>query len=150
MARFADLMHKYSQDDATLGAEACYYIPTDTSITDAMQKPFADASRELYNGGAGKVGDVTSQWVETSFGYHIIMYTGLPTNVEATGNTEDLLVKLNAYRLNPLYNKTMLDKVIEKVTLAQYADFEDALVGYLMDGKKVEYFYDSFKDIYSK
>ena len=147
---FGNLMHIYSQDDNTIGAEACYYIPTDTTITDAMQKTFADASRELYNGGKGKVGDMTTQWVETSYGYHIIMYTGLPTNVDGTNqNTEATLLQLDSYRLNPLYNKTMLDKVIEKVTAQSYSDYETALLENLMGGKTIVYYEGSFKDLYS-
>jgi len=150
IAAFGNLMHIYSQDDNTIGAEACYYIPTDTSITDAMQASFADASRELYNSGKGKVGDMTTQWVETSYGYHIIMYTGLPTNVDGTSqNTEAILLQLDSYRLNPLYNKTMLDKVIEKVTTQSYSDYETSLLDYLMGGKTIVYYDDSFKDLYS-
>ena len=150
IAKFADLMHIYSEDDATLGAEACYYIPTDLSITDSMQKAFADNSRELYNDGKGKVGDISSHWVETSYGYHIIMYTGLPTNVDSSDSTLNLVTKLDAYRLNPLYNKTMLDKMIEQVTLAEYADYEESIADYLMADKKIEYFPGSFSDMYNK
>lgn len=148
MAEFANLMHQYSEDTATLGAEACYYIPTDTSIKDSMEAAFAKASRELYNDGNGKVGDITTQWIETSYGYHIIMYTGLPTDVSSSNTTDDLLVKLDAYRLNPLYNKTMLDKIIEKITLSDYATYEEGLVDYLMGGKTIEYFPNSFSDLY--
>ena len=147
---FGNLMHIYSQDDATIGAEACYYIPTDTSITDAMQESFADASRALYNDGKGNIGDMTTEWVETSYGYHIIMYTGVPTNVDGTSlNTDAVLLQLDGYRLNPLYNKTMLDKVIEKVTVQQYATYEEQLLDHLMGGKTIVYFPDSFKDLYS-
>lgn len=147
---FGNLMHIYSQDDATIGAEACYYIPTDTSITDAMQASFADASRELYNDGKGKIGDMTTQWVETTYGYHIIMFTGLPTNVDGVNsNTDAVIVNLDGYRLNPLYNKTMLDKVIEKVSVQQYATYEEQLLDNLMGGKVIVYYPDSFKDIYS-
>lgn len=147
---FGNLMHIYSQDDATIGAEACYYIPTDTSITDAMQESFADASRALYNDGKGNIGDMTTEWVETSYGYHIIMYTGVPTNVDGTSlNTDAVLLQLDGYRLNPLYNKTMLDKVIEKVTVQQYATYEEQLLDHLMSGKTIVYFPDSFKDLYS-
>lgn len=147
---FGDLMHIYSEDDSTIGAESCYYIPTDTSITDAMQASFADASRELYADGEGKVGDMTTQWIETSYGYHIIMYTGVPTNVDGmSNNTEATLLKLDTYRINPLYNKTMLDKVIEQVTLQQYATYEEELIDYLMGGKEVVYYPDSFSDLYS-
>ncbi len=147
---FGNLMHIYSQDDNTIGAEACYYIPTDTNITDAMQESFANASRDLYNSGKGKIGDMTTEWVETSYGYHIIMYTGLPTNVDGTSaNSVAILNALDGYRLNPLYNKTMLDKVIEQVTLQSYSTYESALLESLMQGKTIVYYPDSFKDLYS-
>jgi len=147
---FGNLMHIYSQDDNTIGAEACYYIPTDTSITDAMQESFANASRDLYNSGKGKIGDMTTEWVETSYGYHIIMYTGLPTNVDGTSaNSVAILNALDGYRLNPLYNKTMLDKVIEQVTSQSYSTYESALLESLMQGKTIVYYPNSFKDLYS-
>ncbi len=147
---FGNLMHIYSQDDNTIGAESPYYIPIDTSITDAMQESFANASRDLYNNGKGKIGDMTTQWVETTYGYHIIMFTGLPTNVDATSlNTDATLILLDGYRINPLYNETMLDKVISQVTLASYSDYETNLLAYLKGGKTIVYYPDSYKDLYS-
>ncbi len=149
VAAFAELMHRFSEDDATLGAESSYYVPVSEKTTSSFQEPFVEGSREAYNEGNGKIGDMTSTWYETSYGYHMIMYTGNPINVDANCNSQDLVVSLNAMRLNPLYNKTMLDKVIEQITLDEYADFEEALLDYLMGGKEVIYYPGSFSDLYS-
>ncbi len=149
IAKFAELMHLYSDDEATLGAEACYYVPVSAETKSSFVDAFVEGSREVYNNGKGKVGDITTHWIETSYGYHVIMYTGMPTNVDANDSEQNLLIKLNAYRLNPLYNKTMLDKVIEQITLASYSDFEESLIDYLMAGKEIVYYPGSFSDLYS-
>ncbi len=148
MSAFATLMHKYSEDTATLGGEACYYIPLDSS-KDSMEKAFADNSRELYNLGKGKVGDISAQWIETSYGYHVIMYTGTPTNVEATGNINTLITSLDAYRLNPLYNKTMLDKIIESVTLSSYSDYENNILTTIKKDKSLTKNEKVYSDLYA-
>ena len=147
MAVFRDFMHKYSNDDATLNAEACYYIPLDES-KDSMVEEFANASRDIYNNGNGTVGTITG-WVETEYGYHIIMYTGTPTNVDASGAINVVLSGLNAYNINPLYNKTMLDKVIEQVTLSSYSNYETNILDAIKANKNIVTSENVYSDLYS-
>ena len=147
MAEFRDFMHKYSNDDATLNAEACYYIPLDES-KDSMVEEFANASRDIYNNGNGTVGTITG-WVETEYGYHIIMYTGTPTNIDASGAINVVLSGLNAYNINPLYNKTMLDKVIEQVTLSSYSNYETNILDAIKANKNIVTSENVYSDLYS-
>ena len=153
LAVFRDFMHKYSNDDATLNAEACYYIPTDSSL-DSMVTEFADASRDIYDNGNGTVGTITG-WVETEYGYHIIMYTGTPTNVDANGAIDVVLSALNNYYLNPVYSsnryksKTMLDKVIEQVTLASYSTLESNILDAIKANKDIVTSESVYSDLYS-
>lgn len=153
MAIFRDFMHKYSQDDATLNADSCYYIPTVKKIidpatgktNDVMQESFADASRELYN--AGVIG-ACSNWTETTYGYHIIMYTGNASSIDGTLGTDSLLSQLNGYFLNPLYSKTMLDSIIELVSLSSYSSYETTLLGAIKENKNIVKYESSYKDLY--
>lgn len=151
MAIFRDFMHRYSQDDATLNADSCYYIPVKKydshgDSNDVMEQAFADASRELYS--AGKVGGY-SNWVETSYGYHIVMYTGNASAIDGTLNTDSLLSQLNAYYLNPLYSKTMLDSVIDTVSLSSYSTYESSLLGIIKAEKNIVKYTSNYSDLYS-
>lgn len=149
LAVFRDFMHRYSEDDATLNAEACYYIPVDNEkIADAMEKNFADGSRDLYDGGMGVVGDYSSEWVETSYGYHIIIYTGKTQAVNNLGGTNVILANLDGVRINPLYNKTMLDKVIEQVSLDSYSSYETVILNAIKAGKSINKNEKVYNDLY--
>lgn len=153
MAVFRDFMHRYSNDDATLNADSCYYIPTTKKVidpatgktNDVMQEAFADGSRELYDDGV--IGGY-STWIETSYGYHIIMYTGDAKSINGTLATDSLLSQLNGYFLNPLYSKTMLDSVIELVTLSSYSTYETNLLNAIKADKTVTINKSSFSDLY--
>ena len=149
-AIFRDFMHKYSQDDATLNAEACYYIPVNANKNaDVMEKAFADGSRELYANGNGEVGSISSNFVETSYGYHVIMYTGKTQSVTPTQNVEQTLANLNKYRLNPLYNKTLLDKIIEAVTFSSFSEYQQGILDTLKADKTIVYTKSAYSDLYA-
>ena len=141
---FRDFMHRYSTDTATLNADSCYYIPLDED-KDTMEENFANASRELYND--GKVCAYTG-WVETSYGYHIIMYTGNAQSLSTSGNNETIMLNLDAYYLNPLYNKTMLDAIIEQVTLSSYSTYETTTLNAIKSGKEIVKNPSSYSDLY--
>ena len=141
---FRDFMHRYTQDDATLNADSCYYIPLDEE-KDTMEENFANASRELYE--TSKVCSY-SGWVETSYGYHIIMYTGNAESISPLGSDETVILNLDAYRLNPLYNKTMLDAIVEQITLSSYSTYETTTINAIREGKEVVNYTSSYSDLY--
>ncbi len=148
---FREFMHRYSEDDATLNADSCYYIPTvKTDPTtgksnDTMEEAFADGSRALYE--AGVVGKY-SDFIETSYGYHIILYSGNIESIPVGENNKDILLALDAYKLNPLYNKTMLDIVIEKVTLTSFGKYEDTILGQIKADKEIVNYPKAYEDLY--
>ena len=146
MVVFREFMHRYSQDDATLNASACYYIPTD-STKDTMEENFANVSRDLYDNGNGQVSAI-SNFAETSYGYHIIMYTGKATNISASGNNQTIVERLNGYYLNPLYNKTMLDQIIENITLTSYSTYENNILNQIKADKNIVIYPSSYNDLY--
>ena len=148
---FREFMHRYTEDDATLNADACYYIPTEKTnpvtgaSNDTMEESFADGSRELYESGVvGKYSD----FIETSYGYHIIMYTGNIESIPVGENNKSILLSLDAYKLNPLYNKTMLDVVIEKVTLASFSKYEDNILARIKADKEIVNYPKAYDDLY--
>ena len=144
MEKFREFVYAYSTDKNSINVENGMYIPTDKS-QDNMVEPFANASRELR--AAGKEGAI-SDLVETTYGYHIIMYAGDVANVVYTGNTNLLMVRLNSQLLTKTTNKTMLDKVIEQVTLSKYADHELKLLDQIMQGVDTIYYLDAYKDLF--
>ena len=149
-AIFREFMHLYSEDDATLNAESCYYIPkskTDANGNnlDTMEEAFADTSREMY--ATGEVG-AYSNYAETSYGYHIIMYTGESQSINSLGSTDEIITALDSYKLNPLYNKTMLDLIIEKVKLSTYTKYETTVLSKVKAGKEIVYYPKAYSDLY--
>ena len=147
MAVFRDFMHKYSTDTATLNAESCYYIPLDAD-KDTMVEEFANASRELYNDRNGTVGNY-SGLVETEYGYHIIMYTGAAQSISVSGSNAAIVSQLNGYYLNPVYNKTMLDKIIEQVALDSYSVYEASILNAVKAGKDIVKSPSVYSDLYA-
>ncbi len=143
-----DFMHKYTNDDNTINGTSCYYIPLDKS-KDQMQEAFADASRDLFDAGNGHVGDI-SGWTETSYGFHIIMYTGTATDVAPTGQQAVVLSRLNNYLLNPLYNKSMMDNVLELISIDNFASYQNDILNMLKEDKTIIINRNLYSDLYQK
>ena len=144
IAKFREFVYAYSTDTSSITAENGMYIPLDSSL-DNMVEEFADASRELYN---TKQKGAISDYVETQYGFHIIMYTGDVANVVYTDNTNALMAKLDSTLLNNITNKTMLDKVIEQISFDNYANYEESLINQIMSGYDTIYYVNAYKDLY--
>lgn len=142
---FRDYSYEYSKDTNSLGTEMDMNIPTNPD-KDQMVKPFADASRELRVN--GNKGDITGL-VKTDYGYHIIMYLGEYENISPTLSADALLAKLDATPLSYLSNKTMLDKIIEMITLQTYSQHEQSIIEQLKAEATIVYYEDAYKSIYS-
>jgi len=122
---FNEYIYKYNEDDGMFNAEMPYVVNLDTEVTDRMVKPFADASRELYEQGMGSM----SGLVLTDYGYHIVFYSMPVTNII---NYNDLL------NITPeaLYNtaislagdKNMYDKMYDTVTKRSYNNYQTGLI----------------------
>lgn len=144
IAKFRDFVYAYSTDTNSITVENGMYIPLDKT-QDNMVEEFANASRELYN--TNQKGSI-SGCVETKYGFHIIMYTGDVANVVYTNNTDALMARLDSTLLTNVTNKTMLDKVIEQISFDKYYDYEQSLIGQIMDGVDTIYYINAYKDLY--
>ena len=140
MAIFKDYIYRFNMDDGVNNAETCYYIPTD-SANDQMVKEFANASREARKGSVGTI----SGLVESTYGYHIIMYLGERTSLPEDGTVS--VVELSNFYLNPLNNKTMLDKVIEQIAISNYASHEKSLLAQIKSGKETVYYKGAYEKL---
>ena len=156
---FNELMYKYSTDTATLTSSASAYVIGTT--TSSMVDSFTEASRNLYNDGQGKVGDL-SGFVSSEYGLHLIMYAGKVENKFTINNIDNVVIdfsnsELNLY--NMLYNRatnyTYFDMLFDKVYPAEsdglfpesngYSDYETSLADMLKGQYKVTKYTDKIK-----
>lgn len=144
VAKFREYVYAYSTDTNSINTENGMNIPTNKDL-DNMVEEFAMASRALHEeGDLGAVSDV----VQTTYGYHVIMYLGSVPNVVYSTNTNLLMTRLNSALLTKVTNKTMLDKVIEQISLDTYADHELSFINQIMDGIDTIYYLDAYKDMF--
>jgi len=140
---FQDYAYLYSEDTGSLGLE------NDMAISrtgqDKMVASFQKASIDLSD---GQVGDI-SNCVESTYGFHIIMYLGEFENIATSLNNDALLAKLDVSQLSKLTNKTMLDKVIESISLSTYSNHETQLLKVLKKDLTITYYPDAYKNLYS-
>lgn len=145
--KFSELAYRFNQDTGLFGTEGLYAVQLDTSFQDTMVEEFANLSRELYNEqGVGSVGICYTQ-----YGAHIVFVAGLIDNpiVKATNinntpaNLENALnnvtiEQLAKIKVRPAYSKTLLDVVVDKTYLDNFADYQNALVGQIKIDKYSE------------
>ncbi|MBQ7602719.1 MAG: peptidylprolyl isomerase [Clostridia bacterium] len=144
VAKFREFVYAYSTDTNSINTENGMNIPTNKDL-DNMVEEFATASRALHE--AGSLGAL-SDAVQTTYGYHVIMYLGDVPNVVYSTNTNLLMTRLNSALLTKVTNKTMLDKVIEQISLDTYADHELSFIEQIMDGVDTIYYLDAYKDMF--
>ena len=94
MKIFNDYIYRFNMDDGVNNADTCYYIPTNPE-NDQMVESFANESRSLRQQGAGSI---SSSLVESTYGYHIVMYIGEITQLDYQSAT---LSSLNNIFINP-------------------------------------------------
>lgn len=149
---FNDYIYRFNMDTGVMNAKSCYYIPAD-SANDQMVKSFANESRDLRTKGAGAV---SSSLVESTYGYHIVMYIGEITQPDSQAAT---LETLNGIYINPLdqfasngvtNGKTLLDAIIEKINVSNYSNHETQVVNQIKAGKKTVYYRSVYQDLAGK
>lgn len=144
MEKFREFVYAYSTDKNSITVENGMYIPTDKSL-DNMVEEFAEASRALRQ--TNQPGAISGA-VQTTYGYHLIMYVGDVANVVYSTNTNLLMTRLNSTVLSHVTNKTMLDKIIEQISLDTYADHELSMIDQIMSGVDTVYYLDAYKDMF--
>lgn len=130
---FTDLIYKYTSESSFLTRDFDYAIPFNEEY-DSMVEEFATASREVQTQGVSSI----SGLVYTEYGAHIIMYTGLPTNVSLTAENVTLQDLWNV-QLKSSSSKNMLDLFAGKVTKNSYSDAQNSIIDQLRDGMDISY-----------
>ncbi|MBR1925470.1 MAG: hypothetical protein IJ837_01280 [Clostridia bacterium] len=163
---FNDFIYRFNMDDGVNNADYAYYIPEDEE-NDSMVTPFANTSRELRaTKTVGAISDLvevneidgyldnSNQTQTPSYsGYHIVVYLGeiQTLNTDQTATIEDL----NNYVLNPLNNnetnkKTMLDYVIEQISISNYSKYQSSVLAGLKENKTINYYEGVLKQLVEK
>ena len=130
-----DYIYLYGEDTGMINAESMYVVGVDSegNAISSFVDPFNDAAIELYNNGNAKFGDV-SQFVRTSYGLHILIYTGVAENPnivklqEAVNenvvfeyeegdeyNADSAIYILYNTKVNPIVDKTYFDVLYDEL-----------------------------------
>lgn len=148
---FNDYIYRFNMDTGVMNANSCYYIPAD-SANDQMVASFANESRTLRTKGAGSV---SSNLVESTYGYHIIMYLGEISQIDYTTAS---LADINRVYINPLdqyasngvtQGKTLLDAIIEKISISNYSAHEAKIIDQIKLGKETVYYKNIYQELVS-
>lgn len=160
---FNEYIYRFNMDDGANNAELAYYIPKNSKY-DGMVTPFANASRELYDAGViGGISDLIE--IDEIYGYedsdgntqtpgysgqHIVIFLGDFQTLSTTGSAT--ISDLNNYILNPLNNnatnqKTMLDYVIEQISLDKFNSYQSAVLQTLKGDSEIAYYDGVIKDL---
>ena len=141
---FNEYIYKYNKDDGMMNAETPYVVNLDTEVTDRMVKPFADASRELFQTGMGSL----SGLVLTDFGYHIIFYSKPVQNII---NYNDLLnitpEVLYDQTISLAGDKSMYDKMYETVNKRSFTNYQTGLINQMKSEVDVTIYKSRYSDL---
>ncbi len=138
---FNKLMYKYNEDDGILNAQFDYAIGSKGST--AMVEEFTNAAIELFERGyEGAISDI----VESSYGYHILIYTNKVENVDLGVLSVEMLegMKLTS---TTCAEDNMLEYIYGLVKADAYSTYEANLIATLEAGKKYTYYKANYKDL---
>lgn len=140
-AEFNKLMYKYNEDDGILNSQFDYAIGS--KGTTAMVEEFTNAAIELFERGyEGAISDV----VESSYGYHIIIYTNKTKNIDLGVLSVEMLegMKLTSTTCT---EDNMLEYIYGLVKTDAYSTYEANLIATLESGKTYTYYKANYKDL---
>jgi len=155
VATFIDFIEKYNQDEGmtnAINSQSQYYtINLDTTVTDTMVKPFADASRALYSKDGSLDYTLYAEPVLTEYGYHIIFSMGAVKNDFNINNINNITVSY-LYETEAMEgtNKSLFDKMLELVDKSGYSEYQSSLIKGLRTGKTITYYESAYKTLYEK
>ncbi len=140
-SEFNKLMYMYNEDDGILNAQFDYAIGSKGSTT--MVEPFTNAAIELYDlGYAGAVSGI----VESSYGYHILVYTNKLSNIDIGALSLEMLegIKLTSTTTD---EDNMLEYIYSLIKTSAYDSYEQNLLATLEAGKTYTYYKSVYKDL---
>jgi len=150
---FTDLTYIYNEDTGLFSSDYNYVVGLDRStgtVYSNWVESFNDAAVELYKNGDGKVGDVYSSVIKSTYGIHIMMYAGKVDNL-FTGIDEDFTLEnkdikvLYDTKLKEGEDKTYFDLMYELCVPESTTIFEQLDINRLKsETTKIEYYPDAF------
>ena len=155
-----NLVYTYNQDPGMFNAATNYVIGInkDGSYVSDWVAEFNEAGKILYNDGEGKIGDVAI--AKTSFGIHVLVYTGECTNlfsgVDSSFNLQNYTVEegelspievLYNTRVNPLVDKTYFDVLYDELYVDNSSYVQEANISMLRTNYKIKTYSGRIPDI---
>ncbi len=149
-----NFIYTYNQDPGMFNADSNYVIGVDSEgkAVSSFVEEFNEAGLKLYNNGKGKIGDM--QVARSSFGIHVLVYTGQcknlfdgvnedfelggKTNSDITAEADLAITKLATTRANLLVDKTYLDILYDEIYKDTFSHFEQANINFLREDYKIK------------
>jgi len=153
IAKFIEYIEQYNTDPGMLTAinnQTQYYtINLDTTVTDTMVKPFAEASRSLYSLDGSLDYTIYFEPVLSEYGYHIIFSVGAVKNDINLQNIENVTINY-LYETEAMLgtNKSLFDKVLEIVDKSNYSEYQSSLIKGLRDNLTIKYNKTAYERLY--
>lgn len=144
---FKEMIYKYNQDPGALNNEYLYIIGKDAS---EMVESFTEASRKLDEDG---VYGAISGFVPSDYGVHIIYYAGKVQNAFNFADADDVkfveedIKTLSETLLNPMYNKTLFDKIYESISISESSVNQSSYINILKQDLKITKYKSAYKDL---
>lgn len=150
-----ELIYEYNEDPGMLNATNNYVIGVDKDgklVSNSFVSSFNDGAIKLYNNGNAKIGDV-SGYVYTSYGIHILIYTGACQNLfdgvdSSFVLSEDGLQVLANTRVNPLVDKTYFDVLYDEIYADHTTSFQNANLSKLKQDFEIYEYTSRFSDLF--
>ena len=140
-SEFNKLMYKYNEDDGIMNAQFDYSIGSKGSS--AMVEEFTNAAIELFESGyEGAISDI----VESSYGYHILIYTNRVENIDLGVLSIEMLESMRLTSTT-CAEDNMLEYIYGLVKSDAYDTYEDNLIKTLEAGKTYTYYKSNYKDL---
>ncbi len=138
---FNKLMYMYNEDGGILNSQFDYAIGSNG--TTAMVEEFTNAAIELYEQGyEGAVSDI----IESTYGYHIVIYTNKLTNIDLGALSVDMLASMKLTSTTTAEDN-MLEYIYSLVKADDYTTYESNLLATLEAGKTYTYYKSNYKDL---
>ena len=147
---FVDYINKYNEDPGITTSNYNYVMSKDSD--NKMDKHFYETSKYLYTEGTLGGVDVAM----SSYGFHIIMYCGTPSNgitiddIENYNVSDSDLLKLNNTIVKAGINKNYIDKVYEELLAKKFTEYKDNLLQKAYDESLITIYYDKINALLGK
>ncbi len=116
---FEDMMYIYNDDPGIMNADFYYAVNVNEGVEDNWEEAFTEGALELYSD--YEVGDVLLRPAVSSYGIHIMFYSGMANNIVASNSINNLTYEtLLSYTVNPASEKTIFEYLYDKIETDDY------------------------------